>query len=89
VAVMALAPGLRAGYLGPVEVAIPAVTLAVVAGAIAFAPRLPASGAGAVIIVSVVLGFAVSLHWGTNTPYYLAVPLWLVAAALSLAKGLA
>ena len=87
IAVLSVTSTLIAGYDHPVEVAVPAVVLAVVVSAIGFAPRLRSSWAGAVMIVAGLLGFAATLRWGLNTNYYLAVPLWLVAAGLLVAKG--
>jgi hypothetical protein len=87
IAVLSVTSTLIAGYDHPVEVAVPAVVLAVVVSAIGFAPRLRSSWAGAVMIVAGLLGFAATLRWGLNTNYYLAVLLWLVAAGLLVAKG--
>jgi hypothetical protein len=87
VAVLSAVSGFIAGYDHPVEVAVPAIVLAIGTCVLALPSRVPAPMAGTLMAVAGLIGFGIMLQWGVNTLYYFAVPFWLLAAGLLISAG--
>lgn len=89
VAIVSVVSGMVAGYVDRIVFAIVAIVFAALVAAIPFLRRIKPQAAGAGMFVAGLLGFGATLPWSINTYYSAAAPLWLVAAGLLVARGLA
>ncbi|HET9110817.1 MAG TPA: hypothetical protein VFN78_08340 [Ktedonobacterales bacterium] len=67
--------------------AIAALVFGIIAAVSGFIPRMHPAAAGALMLAAGVLGFLATLPWYINTFYVMALPLWIIGAALLFASG--
>ena len=66
---------------------VAALALGVLAGIVGFWPRISPAVAAALMVGAGLVGFLITLVWYINTLYVVALPFWIVGAALLLTQA--